>query len=77
MQNEIPFTKLIVSDQGVIQVKEETSLSTTAINNCRYHIMDPIHYCKKHPENCRCKDPNHKEMLEWGYLWNSTTSRWE
>lgn len=26
--------------------------------------------------SCRCDDPNHKEMIAWGYVWDIQTARW-
>lgn len=43
---------------------------------CPHFIMVPEHYRVAGDGSCRCDDPEHKEMLEWGYLWASEFNRW-
>ena len=39
---------------------------------CPYAIMVMEHY--RLDETCRCNDPTHIEMKDWGYVWNGI--RW-
>ena len=46
-------------------VTDEQDLSKSQIRDCPFLIMVPEHY---EPDGrCRCKDPAHIEMQEWGY----------
>lgn len=43
------------------------TLTAEQIRACPHFIMDPDHY---DPDGrCRCTDPDHDEMAEWGYTW--------
>jgi hypothetical protein len=44
----------------------------TEIRNCPHVIMVPEHYYED--GGCRCTDPDHLSMAEWGYEWNG--ERW-
>jgi len=37
--------------------------------------MMPEHYDES-TGSCRCDDPNHAEMVEWGYIWDPKRKRW-
>ena len=42
---------------------------------CPFCIIMPTHYL---PDgSCRCYDSSHKEMYEWGYVWNESLEHWE
>ena len=43
-------------------------LPQSAMMKCPHFIMVPEHY--RADNSCRCNDPKHKEMKEWGYRWN-------
>lgn len=51
------------------------SLHQSAIAACPHVIMVAEHY--RDDESCRCDDPTHVEMAEWGYTWSDATRRWE
>jgi hypothetical protein len=59
---------------------EETPLGTAAvysmshdmIHTCPYCIFSPEHY--RADGSCRCDDPTHRKMHEWGYRWDG--ERW-
>jgi hypothetical protein len=46
-------------------------LKQAAIRGCDHFILDPDHYGE---EGCRCSDPDHEIMSDWGYEWNG--ERW-
>lgn len=41
------------------------------MRRCPHFIMMPSHY--REDGTCRCDDPDHTEMKEWGYVWEA---RW-
>lgn len=47
-------------------------LHSKDIQKCPHVIMVPEHY--REDGSCRCTDPDHKEMVEWGYVWED--GRW-
>lgn len=47
-------------------------LTQTAVRNCDHFILDPDHY--REDETCKCDDPDHEVMSDWGYEWDGT--RW-
>jgi len=50
-------------------------LKQTDMLKCPYCIIMPTHY--RPDGTCKCNDPDHKEMAEWGYVWNPTLKTWE
>lgn len=44
-------------------------LSQSAMLKCPYCIMMPSHY--RSDNTCRCDDPAHTEMQDWGYTWDN------
>jgi len=55
-------------DGRTLTVKHVRTLSRSSIGKCPHLIMVPGHY--RADESCRCDDPSHTEMSEWGYAWN-------
>lgn len=45
------------------------------IRKCPAFIMVPEHY--REDGSCRCNDPDHTEMSEWGYIWNDLEGHWQ
>ena len=41
---------------------------------CPNRIIDFEHY--RDDGTCRCDDPQHLAMLDWGYVWKRKLSRW-
>lgn len=48
------------------------SLPQSAMMQCLHFIMAAEHY--RDDNTCRCNDPDHTEMREWGYEWDG--SKW-
>lgn len=44
------------------------TIPQTEIMRCPHLIMVPEHY--RDDNTCRCDDPDHTEMREWGYVWS-------
>ena len=42
-------------------------LPQSAMQKCPHCIMVPEHY--RDDNTCRCDDPDHTDMSEWGYDW--------
>lgn len=51
-----------------------TVLRQSDILSCPYAIIMPEHY--DDDGKCRCTDPRHTLMREWGYTWNPDAKRW-
>lgn len=49
-------------------------ISSDAIRSCPWCILMPQHY--RSDDTCRCDDPEHTDMAEWGYVWDDETRRW-
>lgn len=43
------------------------------IMECPHYIIMPQHY--RDDDSCRCDDPTHTEMEEWGYAWDGDVWR--
>lgn len=51
------------------------TIPQTVIKACPHFIMSLDHF--RGDGSCKCDDIAHVEMIEWGYVWNVTTGRWE
>lgn len=49
------------------------SVEQSDMLKCQHCIMVAEHY--RDDGTCRCNDPDHREMEEWGYTWND--GRWQ
>ena len=49
-------------------------LSRQNILACPHVIIVASHYYID--GTCRCNDPTHKEMMDWGYKWSNKKNRW-
>jgi hypothetical protein len=47
-------------------------LSNDSVRRCPWFIFDPDHY--RDNGTCRCDDPDHEVMSDWGYEWDG--QRW-
>lgn len=50
------------------------TLSQEVMRRCPHFIMVPEHY--REDETCRCNDPGHAHMADWGYHWSNKSGRW-
>jgi len=53
---------------GRLRVVPVRTIKQSSIVNCPHFIYDLEHY--REDESCRCDDPNHTDMAEWGYVWD-------
>lgn len=53
---------------------EMRDIAQESMKKCPHFIMVPEHY--RADETCRCDDPDHYEMLAWGYAWDVATEKW-
>ena len=51
---------------------DERTIKQSDLAKCPYCIWMAEHY--REDGSCRCDDPDHSEMREWGYRWNG--ERW-
>lgn len=49
-------------------------LTHPVISKCDFFILDPEHY--RGDGKCRCDDPDHEVMSDWGYEWSDENERW-
>lgn len=50
------------------------TIKQSSMMKCPFFIMVPEHY--RDDESCRCDDPTHREMSEWGYRWDPEAEKW-
>ena len=48
-------------------------LKQTDVMKCPHFILIPRHY--RDDGSCRCNDPLHAQMAEWGYRWDGVKWR--
>ena len=58
-------------EDGVFSVRHVKTIQQSSIGKCPHFIFDPGHY--RDNETCRCDDPSHLEMAEWGYAWDGNS----
>jgi hypothetical protein len=56
---------------GTFSVRHVRTIQQSSIGNCPHFIFDPGHY--REDETCRCNDPSHTDMAEWGYAWDGNS----
>ena len=64
----IEFSNATLGKGGSLSVTKVRSLRQSSIQACPLFMMVPQHY--RSDESCRCDDPDHTEMAEWGYVWD-------
>jgi hypothetical protein len=52
---------------------DQRQIRQADIRACPHVIMMPEHY--RDDGSCRCNDPEHTEMAEWGYAWDGEAWR--
>lgn len=56
------------------EYRQNQRMAERNVRRCRWLIMVASHY--RDDGTCRCDDPEHTEMQEWGYTWDSELKRW-
>ena len=64
----VDFLEGKLREDGTLLVKHTKSIEESSMRKCPHVIMVHEHY--RNDESCRCDDPDHKEMSEWGYVWD-------
>lgn len=62
----VRFSKLKFEDGRAVEY-DVVNIEQDAIAKCPHFIMAPEHYLAD--GRCRCNDPHHTEMKQWGYKW--------
>lgn len=70
--DEFKFTRLDVTPAGRPVVTTVKTIKRSDVAACPHLIIVPEHY--RQSGVCRCTDPDHTEMADWGYVWNGR--RW-
>jgi hypothetical protein len=65
--NMLEINKAVIKD-GRIEI---VSTRTIDPHRCPHCIFGDDHY--REDGSCRCDDPDHQEMAEWGYVWDGTS----
>lgn len=55
-------------------VTNARTIKQADLTKCPHFILMPDHY--RDDGSCRCDDPAHTDMQEWGYTWDGTVGRW-
>jgi hypothetical protein len=61
------FSKLVMDKDGQLVETNVRVIKQEDMMKCPHFIMVPEHY--RQDGSCRCDDPDHLEMVEWGYKW--------
>ena len=64
------FSKGELKPDGTFSVTHVRSIKQASMLKCPHCIMMPEHY--RTDESCRCNDPDHTEMADWGYVWDGS-----
>ena len=64
------FSKGELKPDGSFSVTHVRSIKQASMLKCPHFIMVPEHY--RADESCRCNDPDHTEMADWGYVWDGS-----
>ena len=51
-----------------------TRAFTVRLRACTLGILAVSHF--REDGTCRCDDPEHVEMIEWGWVWDAEAERW-
>ena len=70
MNDDLTISNMEVVDGQLV----ETSSRTINPQQCPHFIMVSRHY--RDDGSCRCDDPEHSEMSEWGYEWDDGEYGW-
>ena len=57
------------------RVTNVRTIDQSALAACPFFIFSPEHY--RGDDTCRCDDPAHTEMADWGYTWDANEGRWK
>ena len=60
------FAKMDLVDGKLVEV-EAREIANSDVAKCPHTIFVADHY--RTDGSCRCNDPTHLEMHEWGYRW--------
>jgi hypothetical protein len=71
----VRFSKLSPDEHGNPVETEVRDIEQSDMLACPHVIIVPEHY--RPNGSCMCNDPNHKVMIEWGYVWDENTMQWE
>ena len=67
------FSKLLCDEYGKPFETEVCDIEQAYLLACPHCILMADHY--RVDKSCRCDDPTHTLMAEWGYVWNG--KRWD
>ena len=67
------FSEGTIGEDGKLSIKHVRTLDQSRIRKCPHFMFAPEHY--REDETCRCNDPEHTEMADWGYTWDGNLWR--
>jgi len=62
------FSKMELRDGKLVETSFRV-IKQSDLRKCPHVIFNPVHY--RDDGTCRCNDPKHTEMREWGYKWRN------
>lgn len=68
------FSKLHLGADNKPVETDIREIAQSDMMKCPHFIMVPEHY--RADGSCRCNEPDNRDMIEWGYVWDSKTSMW-
>jgi len=68
------MTRFDSIDPDTGRVTHLGEIAQNDMRKCPHFIMAFEHY--RSDGTCRCNDPDHSEMEEWGYKWDASLGRW-
>lgn len=66
----VEFSNATLGKDGSLSVTKVRRIRQSSILACPHFMMVAEHY--RSDESCRCDDPDHLEMAEWGYEWDGS-----
>ena len=69
------FSKLVYDEHGKLIETAVYDIEQAYLAACPHCILMADHY--RVDKSCRCDDPDHTQMAEWGYVWNGNGKRWD
>lgn len=70
----IRYSELVPDEHGNMVEVNVREIPYTSIRACPHFIMVSEHYGADN--RCRCTDPTHAQMVDWGYTWDRDAERW-
>lgn len=71
----VRFSRIEHIGPGEIREVEVREIKQSDLLKCPHCIMDPKHF--NQDGTCKCRDPQAREMIDWGYKWDQKSKMWK